>query len=1241
MEVFLRNLPPHLTEGALLGQLQPFMEKLSIADYVAEKPRNKPTGRITFLREADGKRFLQHHGEVPLPQTPFAPPRGRQHGHPPTQARLSIMGKNVFCKLSNRKPDGLTLRSIEHEASQRGQAEPPPEPTTRTLAATELNCGYYDFDKDARLTFTAEWTARERCHVKFAKRNLLIGMTGRRVQLRIPFQSIIELVWWEDGSAAVTLSWPPTILTWEPPDDKLTRLLSMLSVTERDRLMLANPRQRLDAIDSQHRPVSAFCLVYHFRVPNPVTRHAISDFQSEMYKMKQKALFPVTHYRLGFRHAAAPGFADAAASMRNQLANYNRDGSLPFGLLFLLQALVANGYLHPATVSALARKLVALFAAAKPAWRSQPPVSVDAFKQLFQWIDYPTPPPNGDPNMFSVDGIMEYLQGAERLVREGSATRAAIFDDAPIRARIFRATVTPTRITLHGPELEPMNRVLRKFSDHSYFIRAQFCDENGQDLFFNAKVSLDAVFDRFKSVLTDGIQVAGRVYKLLGFSHSSLRAHSAWLSAPFIHEGRVQIPDLIITGLGDFNRIQSPARRAARIGQAFSETPYAVDLDENMIQVLEVPDVERNGRVFSDGVGTISAGAADAVYNVIPKSKGYPTCFQIRWAGAKGMLSLDPRLEGNKICIRPSMVKFESNDRQLEICDMASRPIPMVLNHQLIKILEDMGAPDKWFLELQNRELQRLRAVTATVCNTASFVRAKKIGQSIQLHKLLLQTEAMGLDYWQDDFLRTAVEAIVLNELRLLKHKARIPVPKGITLFGIMDETGFLDEGEVYVTYDAEDRYCQPPGPGPVIVARSPALHPGDIQVAYNRIPPDGHPLIQQRNCLIFSSWGDRDLPSQLSGGDLDGDQFHVIWDPQVVASVITFEPAKYDRVSPLELDRPVVSADIAAFFVDFMRTDHLGVIATRHKILADQREGGTLDQDCVRLAELHSRAVDFSKTGRAVERWELPQSLKWRPDFLSRGPEIKIHDISAIELDQYAASRGDEDVDDVNDEGPQHRYYRSEKILGKLYRAVDERKIWAEDIRMAITSRGSSSFWDQFLAVIQERVRAIGPVEWQRRSAEAQRIRHAYEDAVHGVMIDCAEHPHQPLREFEVFIGFILHKTEGQARRQRDRSVKIKDEFEYITSWITREMRNPSKVSGRHAGELDALELCLACLHIGCRTGPREKRAWHRSSALDLESFKIVAAAALVRELSILETRGRGGQTYAYGGSGNVGFGG
>jgi hypothetical protein len=73
-----------------------------------------------------------------------------------------------------------------------------------------------------------------------------------------------------------------------------------------------------------------------------------------------------------------------------------------------------------------------------------------------------------------------------------------------------------------------------------------------------------------------------------------------------------------------------------------------VDLDANMVQVLEIPDVERNGRVFSDGVGTISPDAADAVDKAIPASKGFPTAFQIRWAGAKGMLAVDPRLEGSK-----------------------------------------------------------------------------------------------------------------------------------------------------------------------------------------------------------------------------------------------------------------------------------------------------------------------------------------------------------------------------------------------------------------------------------------------------------------------------------------------------------------------------------------------------------------------------------------------------------------
>lgn len=131
--------------------------------------------------------------------------------------------------------------------------------------------------------------------------------------------------------------------------------------------------------------------------------------------------------------------------------------------------------------------------------------------------------------------------------------------------------------------------------------------------------------------------------------------------------------------------------------------------------------------------------------------------------------------------------------------------------------------------------------------------------------------------------------------------------------------------------------------------------------------------------------------------------------------------------------------------------------------------------------------------------------------------------------------------------------------------------------------------------------------------------------------MIDCAEHPNQPLRELEVFVGFILNKSGVQTPRQRDRSVKLKEEFERITAWITQEMRSPTSVSG-YTSELDALELCLACLHAGCEKEHRESRPGHRTSSQDVESFKIVAAATLMRELNALEG-GMPGQRFAYGG--------
>lgn len=88
------------------------------------------------------------------------------------------------------------------------------------------------------------------------------------------------------------------------------------------------------------------------------------------------------------------------------------------------------------------------------------------------------------------------------------------------------------------------------------------------------------------------------------------------------------------------------------------------------------------------------------------------------------------------------------------------------------------------------------------------------------------------------------------------------------------------------------------------------------------------------------------------------------------------------------------------------IKHDTVSIVATRHLMLGDLDPVGAFSDDCVRLAELHSDAVDFNKSGRPVPADAIPKAPKdsalW-PDFLRA-------------------------------EG-----YRSPKVLGLLYRAMDD----------------------------------------------------------------------------------------------------------------------------------------------------------------------------------------------------------
>ena len=80
--------------------------------------------------------------------------------------------------------------------------------------------------------------------------------------------------------------------------------------------------------------------------------------------------------------------------------------------------------------------------------------------------------------------------------------------------------------------------------------------------------------------------------------------------------------------------------------------------------------------------------------------------------------------------------------------------------------MEDMCVPEAFFFKHQDRELRRLRLITAHTQNTVAFLKRRKVAQQVGFPSFLRWLERIGIDYKQDRFMSSVVEATVLRELR-------------------------------------------------------------------------------------------------------------------------------------------------------------------------------------------------------------------------------------------------------------------------------------------------------------------------------------------------------------------------------------------------------------------------------------------------------------------------------------------
>ncbi|GAB2284906.1 RNA dependent RNA polymerase [Dionaea muscipula] len=598
---------------------------------------------------------------------------------------------------------------------------------------------------------------------------------------------------------------------------------------------------------------------------------------------------------------------------------------------------------------------------------------------------------------------------------------------------IRRLIITPTKAYCLPPEVELSNRVLRQYKHVAdRFLRVTFMDEgmqtlNSNVLYFYAAPIVNVklisknsypqrtlMYRRVNSILKNGFYLCGRMYSFLAFSANQLRDRSAW----FFAEGN-QDRDLTVASIrswmGKFTN-RNIAKCAARMGQCFSSTYATVEVPSSEVDPGH-PDIERNGYVFSDGIGIITRELAAEVASKLRLRDEAPCAYQIRYAGYKGVVARWPtwpsKEEGIKLYLRPSMNKFHSSHAVLEVCSW-TRFQPGFLNQQIITLLSALGVPDEIFWEMQKVMVFRLNQMLVNAPVAVDILTAS-CGEQGKTAALMLSS---GFKPDIEPHLRGMLTCVRAAQLVDLREKARIFVPAGRWLMGCLDELGVLEQGQCFIQVSncsLENSFSKHGScfteakknveviKGLVVVAKNPCLHPGDIRILEAVDAPELHHLF---DCLVFPQKGDRPHPDEASGSDLDGDIYFATWDEKLIPpSKRSWQPLEYSGVAAEELCRPVSQLDIIEFFTKNMANENLGKICHAHVVHADLSDVGARDEKCLKLAELAATAVDFPKTGKLVT---MPRELKPKmyPDFMGKAP---------------------------------FQSYKSNKILGRLYRHVKD----------------------------------------------------------------------------------------------------------------------------------------------------------------------------------------------------------
>ncbi|CAO3635853.1 unnamed protein product [Cunninghamella blakesleeana] len=619
---------------------------------------------------------------------------------------------------------------------------------------------------------------------------------------------------------------------------------------------------------------------------------------------------------------------------------------------------------------------------------------------------------------------------------------------------IYSVYVTPTTLIVQPPRIEQTNRFLRKYKQHSdRFLKVQFVEEDlgsltssflrrpcysslsSQQSHGDYPYDNDPVLDRIYKVFMNGIQVGKLTYQFLAYDTTSLKRHSCWFFAPT----STLSADDILNDIGELESIVTLSHYTSAMDICLSPTEQIKmnwgllnnnnnnnnnndnnhhglinkkkkkkndikknDTSTNFIEWIDY--VYNNDETIRPGCGKMSAQFAREIVQLSNKSiavNGTPSAVQFSLGGTIGVLALSNFVSGKiKIQLRPCQYVFNKQPSDFEIVQFSTYK-PAFLDRSIITTLTSYGIHEQVFHFMIQHSVQSLNNLTNYPSITYDYL--KEFANEFGTVQRMRQMIDAGFLTRLDPFIYNSICAFKFNRLKNIRKFGSLHVKKGAELMVILDDTNTLADNEIFCQLSDLNKGLLSKREvitGACMIFPKPCLHSGDMIIVKAINSPK---LRHWNDVIVVSSKQKSLLPSQIVGGQFNGERYTIIWDPQLIPLQPLLETLENKEPPDTSAAKPINRSKAISYFVNYLNNDHRDSIEKYFLRAADKSTRGARDGECTQLSVQYADVMEFLQTPCAIKLEDKSNEPTF-PDFL---------------------------------EIPNNPSYESIRLLGRMYRMI------------------------------------------------------------------------------------------------------------------------------------------------------------------------------------------------------------